>query len=94
MATEFDPRRNIPPPEGAELTPVEKARKKIEEYFKTSKLESIHMQAFDDYTRMQVAEAYSGNEYGLIQAAQIINRRTNRLLWVVNTQENMKKLVK
>ncbi len=26
MATEFDPRRNIPPPEGAELTPVEKAR--------------------------------------------------------------------
>jgi hypothetical protein len=79
MATEFDPRRNIPPPEGAELTPVEKARKKIEEYLKTSKLKSTRFRAFDDYTRMQLAEAHIGNEYGHLQAAQTINRRMNSL---------------
>ena len=53
MATEFDPRRNIPPPEGAELTPEEKARQKIIEHLKDAELESPRFQAFADYADLQ-----------------------------------------
>jgi hypothetical protein len=77
MAIEFDPRRNIPPPEWAELTPIEKARKKIEEHLKTAKLKSIRFQAFEDFTGVQLAESYL-NEYGFTQALKTIDQRMSR----------------
>ena len=53
MATEFDPRRSIPPPESAELTPEDKARQRIVEHLQDAELESPRFQAFADYTDLQ-----------------------------------------